>query len=187
MDVYIDESGIHKQIGHSSVAVVYVEIFNKEKFESKFTEILEKIDINEFHWADQGWKVKIKFVEKVLDLDFTFKVAIFTNPANPKKMLEIVLQNLITEKNIHNIIIDGTKSKTYEHELKKAIRAKGISVKKLRAVRSESGYVGIQLADCMAGLMRYSEDNPNSVDAKLLVSKLTKSKKLFGKYIFTST
>ena len=28
MVVFIDESGIHKQEGHSTVAVVYVEIFN---------------------------------------------------------------------------------------------------------------------------------------------------------------
>ena len=187
MDVYIDESGIHKQTGHSSIAVVYLEIFDLTEFDRKFKRILKRLDLQEFHWADQGWKVKIKFIDEILDLNFIFKVAIFSNPANPRKMLEIVLQHLITEKNIRIIIIDGKKSRTYEHDLKKAMRSKDISIKKLRTVRSETAYVGIQLADCLAGLMRYFEDNPDSKDAKALISKLTRSKKLFGKYIFNST
>ena len=40
MVIFIDESGIHKQTGHSTASVVYVEVENLEKFESK----LKKLD-----------------------------------------------------------------------------------------------------------------------------------------------
>lgn len=35
MVIFIDESGIHKQTGHATSAVVYVEVENIEKFENK--------------------------------------------------------------------------------------------------------------------------------------------------------
>ncbi len=185
MVVFIDESGTHKQEGHATMAVVYVEVVNREKFEKGFSEALQEVDIEEFHWADQGWKVRRKFFEKVFSLDFFFKVAIFKNPANPERMMEIVFQHLITEKNIRWIFIDGKKPRRYEHELKNVLRSKDITVKKLKTVRSESSYFGVQLADALAGLMRYFEDNPDAEDAKQMVAKLQRSKKLFAKYIFS--
>ena len=186
MVVFIDESGTHKQEGHSTTAVVYVGIQNLEEFQKKFAEILQKLALSEFHWADQGWEVRRKFFGKIIDLIFSFKVAVFENPANPEKMMETVFQHLITETNIRWIFIDGKKPKWYEHGLKKVLRSKNITVKKLRTVRKETSYPGVQLADALAGLVRYTKDNPNEKDAKEMVNKLRKSKKLFGEYIFTS-
>lgn len=157
MVIYIDESGTNKQEGHSSMAVVYVEVVNREKFEKGFLDALQEIKIAEFHWADQGWKVRRKFFDKVFFLDFFFKVAVFKNPVHPEKMME--------------------------NELKNVLRSKDITVKKLKTVRSESSYFGVQLADALAGLMRYLEDNPGAQDARQMVSKLQRSKKLFAKYI----
>lgn len=185
MVIYIDESGTNKQEGHSSMAVVYVEVVNKEKFEKGFSDALRDIKIAEFHWADQGWKVRRKFFEKIVCLDFFFKVAVFKNPVHPEHMMEVVFQHLIIEKSIRWIFIDGKKSRRYENELKNVLRSKDITVKKLKTVRSESSYFGVQLADALAGLMRYFEDNPGAEDAKKMVSKLQRSKKLFAKYIFS--
>ena len=177
MVIFIDESGIHKQTGHSTTAVVYVEVKNLEKFESKLKKIEVDLKISFFHWAEERWFMKNKFLSRIFDLDFKVKVAIFENPVKPDSMLEVVFQHLITEKDINSIFIDGEKPRWYEHKLKKVLRDKGIAIKKLRTVRSRSE-VGIQLADCLASLIRYYHDNPEEKDAKKWFNKLKKEKKL---------
>lgn len=184
MLVFIDESGIHRQIGHSTSAVVYVEVPNLEGVEEGVRKVLKKLDIETFHWAEHGWKVKEKFFKQVIDLDFTLKVAVFENPVNPDKMIELVLQHLITEKEVERIFIDGKKPKWYERKLKKVLRDKGISLKKLRTVRNEASSPGIQLADALAGLVRYHFDHPDKKDAKRWFRKLKREKKLFGLFLF---
>ena len=49
MIVFIDESGIHKQDGHSTTAVVYLEIVNREKFEKELLIIEKDLRITSFH------------------------------------------------------------------------------------------------------------------------------------------
>ena len=177
MVIFIDESGIHKQTGHSTTAVVYVEVKNLEKFESKLKKIEKDLRISFFHWSEERWLMKNKFLARIIELDFTFKVAIFENPVKPELMLEVVFQHLITEKTITTIFIDGEKPKWYEHKLKKVLRDKGIAIKKLKTVRSRSE-VGIQLADCLASLVRYYHDNPEEKDAKKWFNKLKRENKL---------
>lgn len=177
MVIFIDESGIHKQTGHATSAVVYVEVKNLEKFENKLKKIEADLRIRFFHWAEERWLMKNKFLSRIFELDFTVKVAVFENPVKPDEMLEVVFQHLITEKNIITIFIDGEKPKWYEHKLKKVLRDKGIAIKKLKTVRSKSE-VGIQLADALAGLIRYYHDNPEGKDGKKWFNKLKKEKKL---------
>lgn len=177
MVIFIDESGIHKQIGHATASVVYVEVNNLEKFEHKLKKIEADLKISYFHWAEERWFMKNKFLSRIFDLDFTVKVAVFENPVKPDSMLEVVFQHLITEKSINSIYIDGEKPKWYEHKLKKVLRDKGIGLKKLRTVRSKSE-VGIQLADALASLIRYYHDNPQEKDAKKWFNKLKREKKL---------
>ncbi len=177
MVIFIDESGTHKQTGYATSAVVYVEVNNLEKFENKLKEIEKDLKISFFHWAEERWFMKNKFLSRIFDLDFIVKVAIFENPVKPSKIIEIVFNHLIVEENINSIIIDGEKPKWYEKSLKKVLRDKGITVKKLKTVRSRSE-VGIQLADCLAGLVRYYHDNPEEKDAKKWFNKLKKEKKL---------
>jgi len=177
MVIFIDESGIHKQTGHSTASVVYVEVKNLEKFENQLKRIEKDLKISSFHWAEERWFMKNKFLSRIFDLNFTVKVAIFENPVKPAAMLEVVFQHLIIEENIKNIFIDGEKPKWYEHKLKKVLRDKGIAVKKLKTVRSKSE-VGIQLADALASLIRYYHDNPQEKDAKKWFNKLKKEKKL---------
>jgi len=57
------------------------------------------------------------------------------------------------------IYIDGKKPRWVELRLKKVLRDKGISVKKLKTLRDESS-PGIRLADALAGVSRAYYDNP---------------------------
>ena len=186
MVIFIDESGIHKQTGHSTTAVVYVEVENLEKFEISLKKIETDLKISFFHWAEERWFMKNKFLAQIFNLDFTVKVAIFENPVKPDAMLEVVFQHLITEKTISAIYIDGEKPKWYENKLKKVLRDKGVALKKLRTVRSRSE-VGIQLADCLASLIRYYHDNPEEKDAKKWFNKLKKEKKLSFELLVSPT
>lgn len=184
MVVFIDESGTHKQSGHASNAVVYIKIENLEKVEGQITDILKELDLETFHWADHGWKVRNKFLKRIIKLDFTCKVGIFKNPVKTDEMTEIVFEHLITEKNIRNVFIDGKQPRWYERRLKKVLRDKGISVRKLRTVRNEVSHPGIQLADTLAGLVRYHFDNPNAADAKKWIRRLEKEKKFLSQQVF---
>lgn len=101
-------------------------------------------------------------------------------------MTEAVFQHFITEKDIERVWIDGKQPKWYERRLKKVLRDKGISVKKLRTVRDDASQPGLQLADTLAGLSRYHFKNPNAKDAKKWFDKLKREKncmlKLFFRY-----
>lgn len=81
------------------------------------------------------------------------------------------------------IFIDGEKPKWYENRLKKVLKDKGISVKKLRTVRRESE-VGLQLTDALVGLTRYHQDNPGVPDAKKWLEKLKKENKVVAEFTF---
>lgn len=99
-------------------------------------------------------------------------------------MIETVFQHLITEKVIGGIFIDGKKPKWYENKLKKVLRDKAISVNKLRTIRNERSHIGLQLADALAGLVRYHFDNPNEKGAQRLFKKLKRDKKLTAQMLF---
>ncbi len=184
MVIFIDESGTHKQSGHAANAIVYIEIENLQEVEEEIKEILKQLKFDFFHWADHGWKVRSKFLKKIIKLDFTFKIGIFKNPVKTDQMTGIVLEELITEKTIKNVFIDGKQPKWYERKLKKVLRDKGISIKKLKTVRNESSHPGIQLADTLAGLFRYHFENPKAEDAKEWVSRFKKANKLLSQEVF---
>ncbi len=156
MVIFIDESGTHKQTGYANVAIVYIEIKNLEKTEKQLVKILKKLNLEVFHWADQGWKVREKFFSKLAEINFTFKIAIFENPAATDLMIEVVFQHLITEKEIVNIFIDGKKPRWYENKLKKVLRDKAISINNLSKVRNERFHVGIQLGDALERIVKYN-------------------------------
>lgn len=184
MNIFIDESGIHKQVGYSTTAVVYIEVVSLEEFEKQVKDILQDLRIAVFHWSDERWLIRNKFFKQAVKLNFKVKVAIFKNPVHSDEMIELVFQHLIVEKDISSIFIDGKKPKWYERKLKKILRDKGISLKKLKSIRNEIAYPGIQLADALAGLIRYHFDNPQADDAKKWFNKLRKEQKLFAQLIF---
>jgi len=48
MHIFIDESGIHKKVDHSSFALVYIKINDFEATEKRILEIEEKLAIEKF-------------------------------------------------------------------------------------------------------------------------------------------
>lgn len=177
MVIFIDESGTHKQTDHATIALVYVEIPNLESFEEAIEKTEQKLGIKYFHWTDEKWEKREKFIEQLLKLNFTFKVAILKNPIKLSKSLEEVLKHLVIEENIRKIILDGKKPKWYNQRLKKLLRDKGVSVKKIVTVRKDESSPGIRVADCLAGLVRTYYDNPDSLASKLY-NKLKKANKV---------
>ena len=154
MHIFVDESGIHKPTDHSVFVLVYVEIENCDLMEEKVREVEKKLFLEEgFHWSETVWKVKQKFLELILSLDFQVKIAIIKNPIHPAKELERVLTHMLVERDIHTVSIDGKKSKWYERRMKYILHTKGIAVKKLKTVKAKQS-AGIRVADAIAGLAR---------------------------------
>ncbi len=160
MLIFIDESGIHKKVDHSSFALSYIQFNNYPEIESRIVEIEKKLGIEQFHWAETVWRVKEKFMDEIFKLEFQAKIAIVKNPINPSEELEKVLLHTIVENNIRTIYIDGKKPKWFENKIKKVLRDKGVSVRKLKTVKS-SQCAGARLADMVAGLARTYYDKKN--------------------------
>ncbi|MCD6528166.1 DUF3800 domain-containing protein [bacterium] len=160
MLIFIDESGIHKSIEHSSFVLAYLKAEDYNLIEKKIQEIEKKLKIEYFHWAKTVWSVKERFMDEILKLDFRAKIGMVKNPINPAHELERILVHMIVEKDIKNIYIDGRKPRWYERRIKKVLRDKGISVRKLKTVKSNQ-YAGIRLADMIAGLSRSYFDKKN--------------------------
>ncbi|EKD56055.1 MAG: hypothetical protein ACD_58C00306G0004 [uncultured bacterium] len=175
MNIFIDESGIHKKVDHSTFVVVYIEVENYSDIEKQIIQIEKDLLIESFHWSKTVWHIKEKFIEKILKLDFKVKIALVKNPVNPSIELERVLLHTIIEKDIKNIFIDGKKPKWYERKIKHILREKGISIRKLKTVKG-SQFAGIRLADMVAGLARsyFDKKNPERFDKyyKKLQSKI---------------
>ena len=179
MTIFIDESGIQQKDGHSIVVLVYVCIEDLEPLEKQIKEIEKALHIRKFHWSDfgskRGWKIREGFLRKVSTLEFTFKVGIVQNPVYFPKVLERCLEHLIIERKIKKIIIDGKKPKWYERKIKKVLRDRGVSVKKLRTLYDEAS-PGLRLSDALAGLTRAYYDKPTKTIEelyKLLENKIT--------------
>lgn len=74
-------------------------------------------------------------------------------------------------------MIDGRKPKWYGLKLKKILRDKEVSVKKIVTVRKEESSPGIRVADCLAGMIRYYHDHPDSI-VEGWYNKLKKAEKI---------
>ena len=173
MYIFLDESGVHKQEGKSSIALVYLSVKNLSSLEKLVIDTEEKIKIENFHWSHNGWIVRNKFVEAISKGDFSIKVALVQNPFRAEHAYEFVLQHLVVEKEITSLIIDGKKGKIYERKLKNILRSKGIPIKKLKTANDES-YPVLRVADAVAGLVRLYNQNPNNTNIKNLYNKIAK-------------
>ena len=175
MVIFIEESGVHKSVDHSTFVLVYIKINNYDQIERQIQAAEKKLKIDYFHWAHTVWKVKAEFMSAILKLDFKVKIALLRNPIKPAQELERILIHMIVERNIKAIYIDGNKPKWYERRFKKILRDKGISISKLKTV-SDTQYAGVRLADMVAGLSRSYFDKKNLAKItqyyKLLESKI---------------
>lgn len=173
MHIFIDESGIHKKVDYSSFALVYIEVKNFDEIEKRICAIEKELKIEKFHWAEVAWRFKEKFIQESLKLDFKIKIAIIKNPVKPEKEFERILSHMIIEKRISCVYIDGKKPKWYSLKIKKVLRDKGISAKKVRILKDDQN-AGIRLADMVAGLSRSHFDKKNEERLGCYYKKLEK-------------
>ena len=160
MYIFLDESGVDKQKGKSSIALVYITVDNLDILQNAVLSAEKLVGIKNFHWSYSTWKVRKLFIEEICKQDFKIKVALIKNPFFAASGYEYALQHLVVERNVSYLIIDGKKSKSYERKFKKVLRDKGISVKKLKTAKDEA-YPALRLADAIAGAVRYRHENPS--------------------------
>jgi hypothetical protein len=173
MYIFIDESGIDKQDGKSSIALVYLEVNSLYSLQNSVIETEKELKIKYFHWAYSKWEIRKEFIDKICKNEFSIKVAFIKNPFKSNSAYEYALEHLIIEKNITNIIIDGKKSRRYEKKFKKILRDKGISVRKLKTGNDEA-YPALRVADAIAGAVRYYNENKESENIKNIYQQLLK-------------
>lgn len=162
MHIFIDESGIHKETGKSSVALVYVLTDDVKLLEDAIIAAEKLLRIKNFHWADCSWKIRSNFFKQILKEDFFVRVSIMQNPFC-KSDFEEAIKLLLLEKKFKKVIIDGKKPKWYALKMKKLLRDSGISVKKISMANDEA-YPCLRLADAYAGLSKAywnTEENKN--------------------------
>lgn len=149
---YIDESGISSKIGHSVYVFLYIEFDNYKYISDRVIEIERQLKISHTHWTEMPWKLRLRFAEKIKDLDFEVSAAVYENPILPDAALKYALLEFVRDNDIKNIFIDGKKNKGYEKELRGLFRNKGLSVY-IRII-DDKNEPPIRLADFMAGLIR---------------------------------
>ena len=162
--IYIDESGVGKKDGISTIALVYLHFEDIEKVDKAVVNIERKMKIQYFHWAHAAWNVRKQFITAISKESFFAKVAIIRNPFIGSLDLERTLINLIVEKDIEIVTIDGKKSKSYERKIKKILKLRMIQMNKLRT-GNDHGYPALRVADAIAGLVRYVNEHKNVKDA----------------------
>ena len=160
MYIFIDESGVHKQDGNSALALVYVMVENIEKLDKCVCELEARLRIRGFHWSEQNWKIRQEFFKGILGENFTVKAVIVQNPFSEENF-EAAVRQLLVEKKVKNVIIDGKKPIQYVLKLKKVLRENHVSAKKIR-MGNDKAFPGLRIADAFAGLVRcYTDDAGN--------------------------
>jgi hypothetical protein len=167
MIISIDESGIHKQDGKSVIALVYIEVKDLEATEKLVLQAEQAAGIRGFHWAHRNWRIREVFVREIARANLKVKIAYINNPIILHKATTEALEHLLAERKISQILIDGDKPKAYTRQLKKVLRDKGITVRKIRSVNDESFPV-VRIADAVAGLARAAYDSPDGKASKLI-------------------
>ena len=184
LNIFIDESGVHRKDGQSTVVLVYIVTEDMENIEKAIIKTEQSLRITSFHWPRHIWKVRLKFVKALIKENFTVKAAIIENPFKGDSF-EKAITDLLVEKKIGRMIVDGRKPKWYGLRLKKVLRDKGVSVKKIRT-GDDKAFPCLRLADAFAGLIRaYWDDTENEKAGELykLASKKITTQLVSGQII----
>lgn len=160
-NIFIDESGIHKKIDHSSFVVVYIDVDDQDVVNEKVEEIEEKLKISSFHWSDYSsrhkWEIRKDFIREISRLPFLFKYIIIKNPIDPQKELHNSIVTMVTETTVNTVYVDGKYPKLHTQTLHKILRDRGLSIRNLKTV-NDASFPAIRIADAPAGLIRAYHD-----------------------------
>ncbi len=171
MKAYVDESGVNKVDGHSTVACVLTT--NDLEIESKVKQIEKYLNIENLHWKDMSWKVRGKAIDKIIDLDIFANVLVLENPNNVPKYMSEYIPKLIEVNKIDGIYIDWEKGKNFKNAFKSSLRANGLSTRDLHFVSSKDNSI-LRVADIVAGCVRYYYDKHDNKNILPLYKKLKK-------------
>lgn len=159
-NVFLDESGIHRQDGKFCVALVCVSVENIELLEQAVVEAGEDLKIGPFHWSHTNWKVRTKFLEKILKHDFSVRAGLFPNPFREIDYQQ-VLPQMMYDQEIKTFVMDGKKPRLFKRKLKKTLQSLGIVFDKL-ILGNDKSYPILRVADFCAGIIRtYYEKGKN--------------------------
>ncbi len=114
MYIFIDESGVHKQSGKSSVVMIYVLVKEVKNLEQAVLRAEKELKISAFHWSRHIWKIRYNFINFLVKENFQVKAAIVKNPFNEEKFVW-ALEALLTEKRIKKIIMRLEKNRARRH------------------------------------------------------------------------
>jgi hypothetical protein len=152
--VYIDESNILSSTGHSVYTGVYITYSKKDDIAGKVIQIEKDLKILYTHWVDMTWKIRLKFAEKIRNLDFTCQIIVYENPIIQEKSLENFLYEIIkSQEDISRIIVDGNRGRNYERKLKRVLKNRKLKFTKIIFMNDRAEPL-IRLADFMAGSYR---------------------------------
>ena len=160
--IYIDESNISTNTGHSAYCAIFIFYTDKDIITKEIIYIESKLNIKHVHWVKMSWKSRLKFAKRIANLNFSCRVSIYINPINQENALEKFISEIVSiEDGILKIIIDGKKGDRYIHKLKKSLKSKNVTINRLLFVDDKSEGL-IRLADFIAGLVRSHVDNQNT-------------------------
>ncbi len=175
--IFIDESGVNKDIKYSCFAFVFINEDNYVFIEKIIIDLEKILKIKSFHWSEDNWNVKKRVLQEIADQKVNFKIKILINPINQEKELESSLIDFIENDKNNYVFIDGKKSKKYDRKIKKYFRDRNVSISKIRTIKDNNS-IGIKIADYIAGFFRYYFDNENKLDNDLniILKKILKYK-----------
>ncbi|HEY2003856.1 MAG TPA: DUF3800 domain-containing protein [Candidatus Saccharimonadia bacterium] len=173
MYVFVDESGTNKSSGVCVFAAILVETEQLDPLNDLVVAAEAKAKVKSFHWSKAPWPVRETFLKAVVKGDFVVRYQLSKNPLRDFGVaLESTLITAAEGVDVQRIILDGRKDKSYERRLKKVLRDKGLSSKRLRTADDEA-YPMLRVADAVAGVLGAHANKPSD-KTKVLMKAMSK-------------
>lgn len=185
IDVFIDESGIGRKVGYSVYCLTYCFPSFKKEIDRLILEIEEKLKITTFHWREQSWIIKKKFLHQILKIiEWGCILCIVENKTHLFETPEQIIVKGLLGTSLDTIYIDGKKTKKYTHAVKKSLKNLGLNISSLKLV-SSSACGGLRISDAVAGLVRLSLEKNLTDDVGELLKQVNKkiSAKIISGYL----
>jgi len=112
VNVFIDESGTHKESGFMTMVGVFVSEKNVHILNDKIVEVENLLEIDSFHWSRHKWSIRREFILRIINLsisrDTKIIITIKQCPFDFAFLNEAI--RLMMENSLSKIVRDGEKS-----------------------------------------------------------------------------